>query len=78
MGIKILRLRHRSAPAMNGCRWCGADERGHGQMWVPGKKWHTHTEPTDAQRLARKRAAWLPAVPTIVTNITANDARTRL
>jgi hypothetical protein len=68
---------------MNGCRWCGHLKIDHANRWVPGKKWHTHAEPTDAQRKARfKTGAGLsyPAplrTPHIVTNL-ASDVRTRL
>ena len=40
----------------NGCRHCGAAQYGHAQRWTDEAGWHTHTEPTDAQRLARMRA----------------------
>lgn len=40
----------------NACRWCGVPQRGHFQLWKPPVGWHTFTEPTDAQRLARMRA----------------------
>lgn len=77
MGIKILRLRHRFTPEVNGCRWCGFSEQGHARQWTPSARWHAHAQPTDAQRLARLRARRTPRVPVIITNV-ANDARTRL
>lgn len=55
-GVKVLRLRHRSAPAMHGCRWCGFLEAdGHPlHRWVPGRGVHEFAPPTAAQRAARQ------------------------
>lgn len=85
MGLKILRQRHRTAPAMNGCRWCGFMRIDHANRWVPSQGWHEFAEPTDTQRRARYLAGsglHYPAtdrVPRIVTNQgTASHARTRL
>lgn len=58
-GIRILRLRHRTAPEVNGCRWCGIleiDHRGH--VYTP--RHHQFTDPTDAQRKARFKARAAP------------------
>jgi hypothetical protein len=78
MGIKIIRMRHRTAPEVNGCRWCGVDDRAHGQYWIPGKGWHGFIAPTNAQRKARYKARSNQVkIPTIITNL-ASDARTRL
>ena len=71
---------------MNGCRWCGFLKIDHANRWVPGKKWHEHEEPTDAQRKARFKAGaknTIPArlrSPAIITNTssTANYGRTRV
>lgn len=56
MGIKILRLRHKTSPMPEGCRWCGTGARIHARQWVPSKKWHTYEAPTAAQITARARA----------------------
>lgn len=49
-------IRWRSAPPVNGCRWCGVGEPVHGRRWAKSKGWHPFALPTDAQRLARWRA----------------------
>jgi hypothetical protein len=46
-------VRHLICPLPMGCRWCGVQERGHAQRWVPSKGWHTYVHPTGAQRIAR-------------------------
>lgn len=53
--MKVLHVRHESAPTPMGCRWCGVPERGHGQTWVPGKGYHVYEPPTRAQIDARLR-----------------------
>lgn len=86
MGIKILAMRHRFAPEVNGCRWCGASQQEHANRWIRSRGWHTHVEPTDAQRKARLKAhieaRHKPRifVPPLMAQWgrTANDARTRL
>lgn len=75
-GIKILKLRHRVAPPPGGCRWCGIPFQQHLLQWIPGRGWHQHTTPTEAQYVARLAADRKP-LPTIVTNL-ASDVRTRL
>lgn len=83
MGIRILTLRHRTAPPLNGCRWCGFLPLEHANRWVPSKRWHDHEDATDAQRAARQKAGsrgLTPApsqVPVIITNL-ASYARTQL
>lgn len=79
MGIKILRLRHRFPPEVNGCRWCGVSAQGHGLFWTPAARWHAHVQPTDAQRLARLRARRNPGPRVMIPwKETANRERTRL
>lgn len=46
-------IRHRLAPPVNGCRWCGYLKGEHGQMWSRAHAWHAWTAPTGAQRKAR-------------------------
>lgn len=48
-------VRHATAPAAHGCRWCGVEQRDHCQLWVPGHGWHGWTEPTRQQVNARMR-----------------------
>ena len=57
-GRWLPKIRHRAdnPPTPDGCRWCGYDQYGHCQRWVPGRGFHGWTAPTDAQRLARMRA----------------------
>lgn len=40
----------------NGCRHCGAPERGHYRRYADGVGWHKWTAPDDAVRLERMRA----------------------
>ncbi|OOC00620.1 hypothetical protein B0293_41960 [Amycolatopsis azurea DSM 43854] len=47
----------------NGCRWCGALERGHYRRWKPSVGWHQWTPPTDEQRKARMLARRSPTDP---------------
>lgn len=50
----------------NGCRHCGASERGHYRRYTDGVGWHQWTAPDDATRLERmlaRRAASTPAQP---------------
>jgi hypothetical protein len=56
MPIKVLMLRHRTAPLPSGCRWCGAPYREHATHWVPSVKWHVYADPTPDQVYARIRA----------------------
>lgn len=51
--VRRMAVRHRAAPEVNGCRWCGYPERWHAQQWVPSRKWHRWERPTDQQRKAR-------------------------
>lgn len=41
-------------PAL-GCRWCGVEQRGHGQRWMPGMGFHVWDEPTREQVRTRMR-----------------------
>ncbi|MCX4792549.1 hypothetical protein OG369_43010 [Streptomyces sp. NBC_01221] len=43
-------------PSPNACRHCGLDRRGHAQQWTTDAGWHTWTQPTQDQILARMRA----------------------
>jgi hypothetical protein len=38
---------------INGCRYCGAEQREHAQRWVEGVGWHGYTTPSDELRKAR-------------------------
>lgn len=55
-------VRHKTAPMPMGCRWCGvperdADNNGHAQRWVPGRRsWHEWEQPTREQVNARMNA----------------------
>ncbi len=49
-------VRHTTAPTPHGCRWCGIPQREHVQLWVPGRGWHGHEDPTRQQIEARMRA----------------------
>lgn len=71
--MRIIRLRHRTSPPVGGCRWCGIYKTDHALRWVPGKKWHSFVEPTDAQRTAR-----LLALRKAASEGFANPDRTRL
>lgn len=53
---KILKLRWRTAPRPEGCRWCGTPARTHGRQWCAAKKWHVYERPTNEQVTARIRA----------------------
>jgi hypothetical protein len=58
-GLRRGAIRHPygKPPTPNGCRWCGTDpQRHYGQHWVPSVGWHTWTQPTNAQILARMKA----------------------
>jgi hypothetical protein len=78
VGVKILTLRHRTAPAMNGCRWCGFIKPDH------ANRGHQFHPPTAAQRHARFHAQAGQNHPammktgTFVYGTLASDARTRL
>lgn len=50
------RIRHQQAPNPSGCRWCGHDQRNHGQSYTRGRGLHGWEPPTSAQRLARMLA----------------------
>jgi hypothetical protein len=55
-----IRVRHTGPPNLNGCRWCGIDQRDHMQRWKPPVGWHQHEAPTPAQikaRMLARRAA---------------------
>lgn len=56
------RIRHRSAPDPNGCRWCGHPDRGHANRWAPSVGPHQWVEPTPAQRKARMLARRAAAI----------------
>jgi hypothetical protein len=45
-----------TAPTPFGCRWCGLEEYGHMQWWLPGRGFHCWTQPTQAQIKARMLA----------------------
>lgn len=45
-----------TAPTPAGCRWCGHEQRSHGQMWLPGRGFHKWEQPTSAQIFARMQA----------------------
>lgn len=49
-------IRYKEAPTPNGCRYCGYEQRAHGNCWVRSVGWHFWVEPTNAQRLARMKA----------------------
>lgn len=49
----MYRTRWAGTPPPRGCRWCGSEERGHGQRWIRGRGYHVFTEPTQAQNAAR-------------------------
>ncbi len=49
-------IRHKETPAPNTCRYCGYEQRSHGNYWVRSIGWHLWVEPTNAQRLARMKA----------------------
>lgn len=51
-----IRWSNGNPPTPNGCRWCGAPERGHCGRWTNGAGWHQWTPPTAAQRITRMRA----------------------
>jgi hypothetical protein len=56
VGIRILRLRHRTPPLPESCRWCGLSRQGHARQHIQGRGWHEYTPPTPAQIIARARA----------------------
>lgn len=43
-------------PTPSGCRWCGCEQYGHAQTWLPGRGFHRWEQPTQRQILARMRA----------------------
>lgn len=49
-------VRHATAPTPSGCRWCGTEQRSHGQRWIKSAGMHMWTAPTNEQRLARMKA----------------------
>lgn len=51
-----IRWPHGKVPTPGGCRWCGWPEYGHAQTWLPGRGFHRHEPPTDAQIKARMMA----------------------
>ena len=54
---KILKLRWRTAPRPEGCRWCGWSQATHtGQLWAASRKWHVYERPTNEQVTARIKA----------------------
>ncbi len=48
-----IRWPHGTAPTPGGCRWCGLEEYGHRQWWLPGRGFHKWAQPTQAQIKAR-------------------------
>lgn len=50
------RIRFSTTPAPSGCRWCGYEERSHGNVWVRSVGSHLYVNPTVAQRKARMLA----------------------
>lgn len=48
----------------SGCRYCGVDQRAHGQRWTRAASWHQWTEPTMEQRKARMLARRARKAPT--------------
>lgn len=80
--MKLLLLRHRSAPAALGCRWCGFLKTDHANRYLPGRGLHDYEAPTTAQfqeRLKMGAGRTYPAplrAPAIQTG-TANYARVR-
>ena len=55
-----------TAPTPGGCRWCGLEQYGHMQWWLPGRGFHRWTQPTQAQikaRMLARRQARLAAEP---------------
>lgn len=84
MGIRILRLRHKTAPVVLGCRWCGFPKRDHpiclgaSQEWRHPRTPHCWTEPTQAQRTARVNAPPVFTMSDFSATEVANGARTRL
>lgn len=47
------RIRFVGAPTPNGCRWCGKEQRVHGNTYSRSVGGHLWVVPTDAQRKAR-------------------------
>lgn len=45
-----------TAPTPSGCRWCGVEQYGHMQSWLPGRGFHCWEQPTQAQIKARMLA----------------------
>ncbi len=46
-------MRHKTPPDPSGCRWCGIEERSHGNRFVRGHGLHRWEPPTLAQLRAR-------------------------
>lgn len=46
-------IRHYKAPRLNGCRWCGYENKSHGFIWVKSVGNHAYTPPTSDQIKAR-------------------------
>lgn len=42
-----------TTPSPSGCRWCGVEQYGHMQSWLPGRGFHCWEQPTQAQIKAR-------------------------
>ena len=51
--MRIIRIRHRSAPFPLGCRWCGVPKQDHYMQWVPSHKYHQWAVPTPEQHRQR-------------------------
>ncbi|MFB8122060.1 hypothetical protein ACFVG1_12805 [Streptomyces bacillaris] len=49
-------VRHRTAPAPFGCRWCGVQAGNHGRRYVGSHGMHAWERPTNDQIKARMRA----------------------
>lgn len=52
----------RPAAEPNACRHCNIPQQRHYSQWSKKVGWHTHVQPTDAQRLTRMRARRAAAV----------------
>ena len=48
-----IRWPHGTFPTPYGCRWCGAQQRSHGRLFMPRRELHSWERPTEAQIKAR-------------------------
>ncbi|MFF7949073.1 hypothetical protein [Streptomyces griseorubiginosus] len=51
-----VRWPHGTAPTPSGCRWCGREQYGHMQLFLPRRGFHQWEQPTQAQIKARMLA----------------------